>query len=36
VPDTYLAAFANVAGLSLVTFDRALGKLAGQAALLLK
>jgi len=35
-PDAYLAAFAKVAGLTLVTFDRALGKLAGEHALLLK
>jgi len=35
-PDAYLAAFAKVAGLTLVTFDRALSRLAGTDALLLK
>lgn len=35
-PDAYLAAFGKVAGLTLVTFDRALSKLAGNDALLLK
>jgi toxin-antitoxin system PIN domain toxin len=34
-PDAYLAAFANVAGLVLVTFDRGLKELAGHDALLL-
>lgn len=34
-PDAYLVAFARVAGLTLVTFDRALGQLAGHDALLL-
>jgi len=29
-PDAYLAAFASVAGLTLVTLDKALGKLAGK------
>ena len=35
-PDAYLAAFAKVAGLMLVTFDRALSKLAGGELLLLR
>ena len=35
-PDAYLAAFAKVAGLMLVTFDRALSKLAGAEVLLLR
>ncbi len=35
-PDAYLAAFARVADLSLVTLDRALGKLAGPECLLLQ
>ncbi len=35
-PDAYLAAFAKVAGLTLVTLDRALSKLAGEDLLLLK
>jgi len=35
-PDAYLAAFAEVAGLTLVTFDRALSKLASEHVLLLK
>lgn|SRR5262249_11932455 len=35
-PDAYLAAFAHIGSLILVTFDRALGKLAGPNALLLK
>ncbi len=35
-PDAYLAAFAKVAGLTLVTFDRALSKLVGKDVLLLK
>jgi len=35
-PDAYLAAFAKVAGLTLVTFDRALSKLAREDVLLLK
>ena len=35
-PDAYLAAFARAGGLTLVTFDRALSKLAGKAVLLLK
>ena len=35
-PDAYLAAFANVAGLTLVTFDRALSKLVQEDVLLLK
>lgn len=34
-PDAYLGAFARTAGLSLVTFDRALHKMAGPDALLL-
>jgi toxin-antitoxin system PIN domain toxin len=34
-PDAYVAAFATAAGLTLVTFDRALGKLAGKECLLL-
>jgi uncharacterized protein len=34
-PDAYLAAFAKVAGLRLVTFDRGLSKLAGGEVLLL-
>jgi toxin-antitoxin system PIN domain toxin len=34
-PDAYLAAFARTAGLSLVTFDRALYKLAGTDARIL-
>jgi len=33
-PDAYLAAFANVSDLTLVTFDGALAKLAEQALLL--
>ena len=33
-PDAYLAAFAEVAGLTLVTFDRALSKLSDDALLL--
>lgn len=33
-PDAYLAAFARVAGLTLVTFDRALSKLTNDAVLL--
>jgi toxin-antitoxin system PIN domain toxin len=35
-PDAYLAAFAQAAGLRLVTFDRALARLAGDNALLLE
>ncbi len=35
-PDAYLAAFAGAAGLTLVTFDRALSKLAGGDVLLLE
>jgi len=35
-PDVYLAAFARAESLVLVTFDHALGKLAGADALLLK
>jgi len=35
-PDAYLAAFAKAEGLILVTFDRALSKLAGEASMLLK
>jgi toxin-antitoxin system PIN domain toxin len=35
-PDAYLAAFAKVAGLTLVTFDHALSKLAREGVLLLK
>jgi len=35
-PDAYLAAFARSGGLTLVTFDRALSKLAGRDVLLLK
>jgi uncharacterized protein len=35
-PDAYLAAFARAEDLILVTFDRALGKLAGEAGVLLK
>ena len=35
-PDAYLAAFARVAGLILVTFDRGLNKLAGKDVLLLR
>jgi uncharacterized protein len=35
-PDAYLAAFAKVAALTLVTFDRALSKLAGEEVLLLR
>lgn len=34
-PDAYLAAFAQTAGLNLVTFDRALCKLAGTDAKIL-
>ena len=34
-PDAYLAAFAKASGLTLVTFDKALGKLAGKECLLL-
>jgi len=35
-PDAYLAAFAKAEGLVLVTLDRALSKLAGETALLLR
>ncbi len=35
-PDAYLAAFARVEGLVLVTFDKALSKLAGDDVVLLK
>jgi toxin-antitoxin system PIN domain toxin len=35
-PDAYLAAFARAEGLILVTFDRALSKLAGESVGLLK
>jgi toxin-antitoxin system PIN domain toxin len=35
-PDAYLAAFAHAEGLVLVTFDRALSKLAGRGTMLLK
>lgn len=35
-PDAYLAAFAKSGGLTLVTFDRGLSKLAGDDVLLLK
>lgn len=35
-PDAYLAAFARVADLTLVTLDKALGKLAGRECLLLQ
>lgn len=35
-PDAYLVAFAQAAGLTLVTFDRALGRLAGDDVLLLE
>jgi uncharacterized protein len=35
-PDAYLAAFARVGGLTLVTFDRGLKALAGKAAQLLR
>jgi predicted nucleic acid-binding protein len=35
-PDAYLAAFVKAEGLTLVTFDRDLGKLAGEAGVLLK
>ena len=35
-PDAYLAAFAKAEGLTLVTFDRALSKLAVDDTLLLK
>ncbi len=35
-PDAYLAAFAKVAGMTLVTFDRALSKLAANGVLLLQ
>jgi predicted nucleic acid-binding protein len=35
-PDAHLAAFAKVAALTLVTFDRALSKLAGEEVLLLR
>ena len=35
-PDAYLAAFARAAGLTLVTFDRALRQMAGSGALLLR
>lgn len=35
-PDAYLAAFAQAEGLTLVTFDRALSKLAGNDTVLLK
>jgi toxin-antitoxin system PIN domain toxin len=35
-PDAYLAAFARVADLTLVTLDRALGKMAGKECLLLQ
>lgn len=34
--DAYLAAFAKISGLTLVTFDRALGKLAGNNVLVLR
>ena len=34
-PDAYLAAFARASGLTLVTFDKALGKLAGKECVLL-
>ena len=34
-PDAYLAAFATASGLTLVTFDKALGRLAGKECLLL-
>jgi toxin-antitoxin system PIN domain toxin len=34
-PDAYVAAFAIASGLTLVTFDKALGKLAGKRCLLL-
>jgi toxin-antitoxin system PIN domain toxin len=34
-PDAYLAAFAKASGLTLVTFDKALGKLAGKECVLL-
>ena len=34
-PDAYLAAFARASVLTLVTFDRALGKLVGNECLLL-
>jgi hypothetical protein len=35
-PDAYLAAFARAANLTLVTLDKALGKLAGRECLLLR
>jgi uncharacterized protein len=35
-PDAYSAAFAKAEGLTLVTFDRTLSKLAGEAVVLLK
>ena len=35
-PEAHLAAFAKVAGFTVVTFDRALGKLARADVLLLK
>jgi predicted nucleic acid-binding protein len=35
-PDAYLAAFSRVADLTLVTLDKALGKLAGRECLLLQ
>jgi len=35
-PDAYLAAFARVGGLTLVTFDRALGRMAPKDVLLLR
>ncbi|MGH9471102.1 MAG: TA system VapC family ribonuclease toxin [Terriglobia bacterium] len=35
-PDAYLAAFASMAGLTLVTLDRGLGKLAGKECLVLQ
>jgi uncharacterized protein len=35
-PDAYLAAFADAANLTLVTFDKALGKLAGRECLTLQ
>lgn len=35
-PDAYLAAFAKTEGLILVTFDRALSKLAGEGVVLLR
>lgn len=35
-PDAHLVAYAKVAGLTLVTFDRALSKIAGADALLLE